>query len=154
MLFDELVGFPIYWEPLADSIPVRADGITVIPYNTTHLESLRKAFQKRHRATCFDAYCFLMESQDVRIAYSGDIGQANDLDPLLTGELDLLLCEIAHIPLQELLEKLRGQKIRKIVFTHLERGLWADRERVRREAKRVLGPIPFAIAQDGDEFPF
>ena len=70
------------------------------------------------------------------------------------GELDLLLCEIAHIPLQELLEKLRGQKIRKIVFTHLERGLWADRERVRREAKRVLGPIPFAIAQDGDEFPF
>ncbi len=154
VLFEELVGFPIYWEPLADSIPVREGGITVVPYNTTHLESLRKAFHKKHRSTCFEAFSFLMEVQGCRVAYSADIGHANDLDPLLSGELDLLLCEMSHIPLHELLEKLRGKAIRKIVFTHLERGLWADQERVHREAKRVLGPLPFAIAQDGDEFTF
>jgi ribonuclease Z len=154
ILFEELVGFPIYWEPLAENIPIRESGITVVPYATTHLESLRKAFQKVHKNACFECFSFLIEGHGKRVGYTADIGSAKDLDPLLAGPLDLLLCEASHIPLNELLAKLNGKPIAKIVFIHLERGLWADPARLRQEAKAALGGIPFVIAKDGDEFTF
>lgn len=154
ILFEELVGFPIYWEPLAENIPIREGGVTVVPFSTTHLESLRKAFQRTHKKTCFEAFSFLMEGLGKRVVYTADIGHADDLDPLLAEPLDLLLCEASHIPLNELLAKLRGKPISKVVFTHLERELWSNQARMREEAKAALGPIPFVIAQDGDEFAF
>lgn len=154
ILFDDLIGFPIYWEPLGQNIPIREGGITVSPHPTTHLESLREAFQRKNKSTCFEAYSFLIEGLGKRVAYTADIGHVDDMDPLLTEPLDLLLCEASHVPLGALLNKLRGKLIRKLVFTHLERNLWADQARMRREAKAGLGGIPFTIAKDGDEFAF
>ena len=154
VLFEELVGFPIYWEPLAENVPIRETGVTVTPFPTTHLESLRKAFQKKHPTTCFESFSFILSGCGRRIAYTGDLGHVNDLNPLLTEPLDLLLCEMSHVPFHDLLNKLHGQTIRRIIFTHLERDLWADQEKVRREAKTALAGIPFVIAHDGDEFIF
>jgi len=154
VLFEDLVGFPIYWEPLAENIPIREAGMTILPFHTSHLDSLRQAFQKKHKSTCFEAFSFLIEGHGKRVAYTGDIGRASDLDPLLKEPLDLLLCEASHIPLPELLAKLRGRPIRQIVFTHLERELWSDKSRMLQETKAALGDIPFVIARDGDEYTF
>ena len=154
VLFEELVGFPIYWEPLAENVPVRETGVTITPFPTTHLESLRRAFQKNHRATCFEAFSFVLAGNGKRVANTADLGHVDDLDHLVSDPLDLLLCEMAHVPFHDLLGKLRGKPIKRIIFTHLERSLWADQEKVRREAKAALGGIPFVIARDGDEFVF
>lgn len=154
ILFEDLVGFPIYWEPLGESIPIREAGMTILPFHTTHLESLRRAFQSTHKSTCFEAFSFLMEGHGKRVAYTADIGQASDLDALLTAPLDLLLCEASHIPLPELLAKLRGKPIKQIVFTHVERELWAHPHKLEVEARAALGDVPFAIARDGDTFNF
>jgi len=154
VLFEDLVGFPIYWEPLGDNIPIRDAGVTVFPYTTTHLESLRRAFEKTHKTTCFEAFGFVMEGHGKRVAYTADIGHPDDIDRLLAAPLDLFLCEASHVPLHDLLHKLRGKAIGKVVFTHLERNLWASQETMRRDAKAVLGEIPFVIAKDGDEFAF
>ena len=154
VLFEELVGFPIYWEPLAENIPIREGGVTVLPFATTHLESLRKAFQKHHQDTCFEAYSFVMDGAGRRVAYTADLGHSDDLDKLLSAPLNLLLCEASHVPLSDLLAKLRGKPLGKIVFIHLDRSHWANRARMRKQVKAALGPIPFAIAKDGDEFEF
>jgi ribonuclease Z len=66
ILFEELIGFPIYWEPLAMNVPIRERGLTITPFPTSHLESLRKAFQKSHPASCFDAFSFILEGSGKR----------------------------------------------------------------------------------------
>jgi len=152
VLPEELVGFPINWGPLAPAVNVREGDVTVTPHHTTHLESLRRAFQPRHPATCFEAFSFLIESAGLRIAHSADIGDVGDLDPLLTKPLDLLVCELAHVPAETLFARLRGRAIKKIVFVHLTREFWADHAGTHRMIASQLGDIPFTIAEDDDVF--
>ena len=154
VLFDQLLGFPLYWEPLAKNVPIREGGVTIVPFPTTHLESLRKAFQKRQPSTCFEAFCFVIEGHGKRLAYTADIGHVDDLDPLLAQPLDLLVCEASHVPLNELLAKLAGRSIGRLVFTHLERELWNNPELFQAAAQAALGDLPFVIARDGDVFTF
>lgn len=154
ILFDELIGFPIYWEPLASAVKVREAGVTLTPFPTTHLESLRRAFQKTHKNSCFDTFGFLIEGHGKRVGHTADIGHVDDLDPLLSHHLDLLVCELSHVQAEDLFTKLRGHDIDRIVFMHLERGLWADRPGTKKLAKSMLGGIPFVIAEDADEVTF
>ena len=154
ILFDELVGFPIYWEPLAASVKVREAAVTVTPFPTTHLESLRRAFQKNHKATCFDTFAFVFEGLGKRVAHTSDIGHVDDLDSLLSHHLDLLVCELSHVEAEDLFAKLKGKDVDRVVFTHVERQLWADQPALTRLAKSKLGGMPFVIGHDGDEIPF
>lgn len=152
LLPEELIGFPIHWDPLVPSVEVREGDVSVTPFPTKHLESLRRAFQEKHPAICYEAFSFLVEAPGVRIAHTADIGDVADLDPLLTKPLDLLVCELSHVAPEALFSRLRGRAIKQIVFVHLAREFWADRAGTRRMIASQLGDIPFSIAEDGDVF--
>ena len=152
VLPEELIGFPIYWEPLAPAVKIREGDVNITPFRTTHLESLRRAFQAKHPATCFEAFSFLFEAPGVRVAHTADIGDVADLAPLLAKPLDLLVCELSHVGAEPLFAALRGKPIKQIVFIHLAREFWADQPGTRKMMKAQLGGIPFTIAKDGDEF--
>lgn len=152
ILPEELLGFPLFWEPLAPTVKIRAPGVTFTPYPSTHLESLRKAFQARHPLMCFDAFSFVLEGQGKRIAHTADIGAVEDLEPLLTRPLDLLVCELSHVDADLLFEALRGRAIKQVVFIHLAREYWENLEATRKMMADELGGMPFVIAQDGQTF--
>jgi len=154
ILFEDLIGFPIYWEPLASAVKVREAEVTVTPFPTTHLESLRRAFQKAYKTSCFDTFGFLFEGHGKRVGHTADIGHVDDLDSLLSHRLDLLVCELSHVQAEDLFAKLKGKDIGRIVFIHVERQLWADKRGLQKLAKSMLGGIPFAVARDGDEIAF
>lgn len=148
----ELLGFPLYWEPLASAVKVRATDVTFTPFPTSHLESLRRAFQPRYPAMTFDAFSFLFEGQGMRIAHTADIGAVEDLEPLLLKPLDLLVCELSHVEAEELVAMLRGRRIGRIAFVHLAREFWENLEATRTMLTEGLGGIPFVIPKDGDAF--
>jgi phosphoribosyl 1,2-cyclic phosphodiesterase len=152
VLPEELLGFPLFWEPLAATVKIRTAGVTITPFPTSHLESLRKAFQVKHPGMCFDAFSFLLEGQGKRIAHTADIGAVDDLEPLLVRPLDLLVCELSHVDAEPLFEALRGRAIRQVVFIHLAREYWENADATRDMMREELGDIPFVIAKDGDTF--
>jgi ribonuclease BN (tRNA processing enzyme) len=154
ILFEDLVGFPVYWEPLAPAVKIRDGEVTVTPHPTTHLESLRRAFQKQHRTGAFDSYGFTLEAAGRRVGHSGDIGHVDDLDPLLEQPLDLLVCELSHVPPADLFAKLRGRKIGHVVFVHVERQLWENLAATRKLARQGLGRMKVTFARDGDVVEF
>jgi ribonuclease BN (tRNA processing enzyme) len=154
ILFEELIGFPIYWEPLAAAVKIRESAVTITPFPTTHLESLRVAFQKLHKTTCFETFAFVIEGLGKRVAHTADIGHVDDLDPLVSQHLDLLVCELSHVEADDIFEKLAGKDIDHVVFVHVERQLWADLKTLKKRAKAKLGKIRFTIAQDGQEIAF
>jgi ribonuclease Z len=149
-LFDELLAFRLLFEPLHAGEPVVTHNVRVTPFRSSHLDSLRTSFQKKYPQD-FTAYCFLLESDRLRIGHSADIGAPEDLSPLLEKPLDLLVCELAHFKPQDLFRYLKGRDIKRIVFTHVGRRYWDDLEETRLLAAKMLPDIPFSFAHDGEE---
>lgn len=148
-LFDELLPFRLWFEPLRSGQAVRQDKVQITPHPTSHLESFRLAFGAEHPGD-FAAFCFLLESAQLRIAHSADLGKVADLAPLLHKPLDLLVCELAHFKPEELFDYLRGRDIKKVVFTHLSRRCWDQVEDIRQLATQMLPNFQISIPKDQD----
>ena len=150
LIFKELLQFRLDFEPLKVGKPVITGDVKVTPYPSTHLEQLRKAFQKRYPQD-FAAYCFLIEKGMMRIGHSADIGCPEDLEPLLKKPLDLLVCELAHFPAEDLFLYLQPHQIKRIIFMHVGRPYWGDLKQTQRLAAKMLPNIPFTFARDNQE---
>jgi len=148
-LFDELLPFRLILEPLRAAQPVRHGPVRVTAYPTSHLDGLRKSFQSKYPGD-YAAYCFLIETGEFRIGHSADLGSPQDLEPLLTEPLDLLVCELAHFKPEHLFDYLKGRKIKRIAFVHLGRSYWEGLEEVRRLAAKVLPDVKSSFPLDQD----
>ncbi len=148
-IFDELLSFRLFFEPLQPGQPVAVENVRVTPHPSTHLESLRKTFQKDHPQP-FAAYCFLLESDRLRVAHSADLGAPEDLAPLVAQPLDLLVCELAHFKPEAMFRYLQGRAIKRIVFMHVGRRHWARLEESRLLAAQMLPDAHVSFAHDLD----
>jgi ribonuclease BN (tRNA processing enzyme) len=150
LVFEELLRFKLRFEALKVGKPVLTGDVKVTPYRSTHLEQLRRSFQKRYPQH-YHAFCFLIEQGHRRIGHSADIGAPEDLEPLLTKPLDLLVCELAHFQAEDLFLYLQRRDIKRIVFMHVGRNYWQDLKGTQKLAAKMLGDIPFSFARDNQE---
>jgi len=151
LLSPDLFGFPIRWLPLVAGQPVEVGDVIVEPARTGHLDSLRAKLALRFPEACFEALAFGLSGLGRRVVHSGDIGAPADLEPLLEQPLDLLTCELSHVELTELTALLRRRRIRRAVFIHLGRELWADRSGTQRRLEAELPETEVRVPVDGDE---
>ncbi len=149
-LFDQLLPFRLRFAPLRAGKAVLTGNVRMTPYLTSHLSSMREAFQNVVDLE-FASFCFLFEAGRLRIGHSSDIGAPEDLTPLVKKPLDLLVCELAHATPEALFGFLQGRPIKKIVFVHLARRYWDNLPKIRAQASQMLGRIPCCFAQDGEE---
>ncbi|MBM3823779.1 MAG: MBL fold metallo-hydrolase [Verrucomicrobia bacterium] len=147
-IFEELHSFPLIYLPLRLGVSVEFEGVRVTPHRSTHLESLRKAFQRRY-PQAFESFCFEIECRGRRIVHSADIGGPEDLLPLLEKPVDLLVCELAHFEPLTLFEMLRDKRIGRVVFIHVARPFWERLPEIESAAKRALPGVTIEFARDG-----
>jgi len=150
MIFEEMLACPVQYVPLKEREAIVDCSLRITPFPTTHLEGLRRVWQPTHPQP-FEAYSFLFETDQHRIAHSADLGAPEDLDPLLEKPVDLLVCELAHFKPEDLYAYLRGRSIGQIVFIHVARSHWKNLAATTALAEKSLGGIPFRFAHDGDE---
>jgi ribonuclease BN (tRNA processing enzyme) len=148
-LFPEVLPFRLRFEALVAAVPVPCGASEVTPYRTTHLDALRKTFQARYPGA-YDAFCFRIKSGNRTIAHSADIGEPQDLGPLLKEPVDLLVCELAHFTPEELFKYLSGKKIGRILFTHLSRWNWERLPEIEKLAGQMLSGFNYAFPRDYD----
>jgi phosphoribosyl 1,2-cyclic phosphodiesterase len=153
MLFPELLKFRLQLHALQAGRAAGGGGVRVTPFTTSHLDRLKKSFQKKHPLR-FGAFCFLIEAGKLRIGHSADIGSPEDLEPLLKKPLDLLVCELAHFPAETLFRYLAGRDVKRVVFVHLGRRYWENLKATRVLASKMLPGVRFSFATDGQEFSF
>jgi ribonuclease BN (tRNA processing enzyme) len=150
LVFKELLQFRLRFEALKVGKPIMTGDVRVTPYPSTHLEQLRRSFQKRYPQN-YEAFCFLIERGKLRIGHSADIGCPEDLEPLLKKPLDLLVCELAHFHPEDLFLYLQGRAIKKILFMHVGRSYWEDLKKTQRLAAKMMPNIRFGFLHDGQE---
>lgn len=152
MLFNEMLNFRLELRPVPPRT-VRVRDICVTAAPTTHLDRARKRFSKKYRSD-FSAYAFLLEGGGKRVVHSADLGKPEDLTPLLTKPVDLLVCEIAHFTPEELFGFLQSYDIKHAAFVHLSEAYRKDLPRIRRLARKMLPGIPHNFPGDGEEYRF
>ena len=146
-IFEELTAFNLNLTPIDG--PFEVGGIRITPHLTTHLTQLREHFSEKYPAK-FEAFSFVLETEDATIAHSADIGGLEDLEPLLQKPVDLLVCELAHVKPAVLFEYLAGQKIGRLAFTHVSRPYRENFDELKAQATAALGEQPHTFLDDGD----
>ena len=152
-LFQELFKFRLELLPHKAGQAVAVRDIRATPFKTTHLDRTRGQFRKKY-GNIFESFSFLLERGRARIGHSADLGRPEDLDPMFSKPLDLLVCEMAHFTPEAILSYLALHPVRRVVFVHLGRSYWARLPQLRRLAARRLPHIPHTFARDGAVIPF
>jgi L-ascorbate metabolism protein UlaG (beta-lactamase superfamily) len=148
-LFDQALPFRLEMIALEERRAIQVRDVRVTPFCTTHLDRTRAQFGRKYRAD-FSAYCFLIEHGGRRLGHSADLGEPEDLEPLMTEPLDLLVSELSHFTTEKMFSYLRKRDIGRVAFVHIGRTQRKDMPGLRRLARRTLGKrCVFPV--DGDE---
>ncbi len=150
----DLIGFHLEWKALEGGKSFPVGPVTITPYPTSHLDSLSQSFGERYPAAAFEAFSFVLEDQERRVAHTADIGTVSDLDPLLATRPALLVSELSHIGVPDLAARLRLQRPGQVVFMHVANELLVNGGELQQQLGRELGEIPFVLATDGEVIPF
>ena len=148
-IFEELMPCELNFTALTADTSFKVSDIRVTPHPSSHLDQLKEHFVKKYPAK-YEAFSFLLESKEARVAHSADIGSLADLDSLLSQPVDLLVCELAHVEPKELFTYLAGKEIRQVAFMHLSRPYRKKIDELKTQAKSILGNLPHTFLNDGD----
>ncbi|MDO9465137.1 MAG: ribonuclease Z [bacterium] len=118
------------------------DRLRVSAFPNTHLQG-----QSSKSKT---SYSFSFECRGKRIVYTGDIGKIEDIIPLLKDEIDLLITEGVHIPLEDLFSMLSKASIKKVVVTHFHPEFYTQEKKILEIGKRYLN-CELLVAKDNSE---
>jgi ribonuclease BN (tRNA processing enzyme) len=150
MLLEELLQFRLRLLPIPEAEPLSIGQARVRAFRTSHLDDLRSQLGKKYEMD-FASYCFLIEAGGRRIGHSADLGKPEDLAPLLTQPLDLLVCELAHFRPEHLFIYLKLHKIKRVVFVHLARGILQKFAQVQELATTMLPDFSTSFPNDQEE---
>jgi ribonuclease Z len=146
-LFAPRLGFRVHWRPIS-SHTIRIGNVRLRAVRNSHLDSTRAKYRARYPGVSCDAFSLLLRTPRCRVAYSADIGGAEDLRALCREPLDLLVTELAHFEPQRLLDVLPPGRVRHLAVTHVGREIAARLHTV----KRILARAPvgrITCARDG-----
>jgi len=152
-IFDELLPFRLGLKPLRAGHPQTVGQVRIRAFPTSHLDGFRRRFASKHKVD-FRAYAFLLECGNKRVGHSGDLGEPEDLEPLLQKPLDLLVCELAHFSPESIFSYLSGRRIKRVVFVHLSRHHREHLVTTRKLAAAMLPNIRHTFARDGEVVTF
>jgi ribonuclease BN (tRNA processing enzyme) len=152
-LFAEELPFRIQLLPINPSDVISFGQVQVRAFPTTHLDSLREKCSGDYREG-FEAYCFLLESGDRRVGHSADLGKPEDLEPLVTKSLDVLVCEMTHFNHEDVFRYLKDRDIKQVVWVHLGRRQRENLASIGPLATKMLPGMKHTFAVDGQEIDF
>lgn len=117
-LFLKRLSFEIVFDPVEPFTPWHNDRMTITPYPTTHVDTMR-AYAKEHgwpdRGGCT---AFHIASGSHTLLYSADLGTLDDLRTI-PRRIDWLLIETSHVSLDDLWNWVDERGIKRVILTHI-----------------------------------
>lgn len=164
-LFDEALPFEIDWQAISVRDVMRIGSVRMRAFRTTHLDYARElvvkgagggstrtfaALQSGLRDNIgFDAFSILVQAGGKRVAYSADMGKPGEIPRLCAKPVDVLIAELAHFGVDELVEALLPLEAKQVAITHMGPRAKQNLRSVRGKL-RALHPRRVTLAKDGD----
>ena len=134
-------SFDIKANRIEDGIIYDRDGFKV---STIHNLHMQKTEDDR-----WQSFSFMIEADDKRIVYSGDIKSMDDISSLID-PCDILLVETGHHTVEYVCNYIKdeGKDVKKLAFIHNGRAIMDDVEGELKKAKSIFGE-DVIITEDG-----
>ena len=117
-LLSEKMDFEIIFRPFSDNAEFLVnERLKIIPRENSHLSELNKYSQYSNKS--FYCASFLFSYKNKNLIYTGDIGSKKDLELFNEFKADILVSEITHITISDLLEKLVILGSPRTYITHI-----------------------------------
>lgn len=94
------------------------------------------------------SYSFLLEAEEKKIVFSGDVRSPEELNPLVGEGCDCLIMETGHHTVTEICEYAKNHNAKRLLFTHNGREIIADENAANEKARLLHGNAK--VCNDGD----
>lgn len=117
-LFKERMGFELVYSPFElNKELIVSDNFSILARQNSHLDEYEGLDIKEKLS--FVCCSFLFSDGERKIFYTGDIGSKEDMLLFEDHKTDVIISELTHISLEDLLSSLTGYEADKIIVTHL-----------------------------------
>jgi ribonuclease Z len=117
-IFNDRIHFNINYIPIVYDNPYTIDkNFSFIAKQNTHLDSYKA--NDRAKRLSFSCSSFLFALNSIKVHYTGDIGAAEDITLFKDFNADILISEISHITVQDVITAAGLLNIKKLVLTHI-----------------------------------
>ncbi len=142
--------FEINWHPLVAGESFGVGTMSITPFATSHQAHwLEKETGKPDGA--FETFGLVMEVDEKRLVHSADLGGVEDLSHVLELPADLLVCEMAHVTVEDLVSLGNSARLGHLAAVHLPPDLWERKEAIGEQLGRSLPEVYVSIPEAGDE---
>lgn len=135
--------FDLHEHPITDGV-IYDDG--AVRVSAIHNRHLGEDGSRR-----WHSYSFLIEAEEKKMVYSGDVKSPEELDNLTRGGVNLLIMETGHHAVEDVCRYAESRKCHALVFTHHGREILERRTECERLVSdhSAASNIPITIAHDG-----
>jgi len=116
-LFLDRFPFPVVFRPLGDGEVISCGDVRITPRLNTHLTRHRGQPWMADRDNRGECYSFEIKHDTKKIVYSADIGSLDDLR--FCEGADVLIVEVTHVDVGELLAAAETWHIGTVILTHI-----------------------------------
>ncbi|MCK4858261.1 MAG: MBL fold metallo-hydrolase [candidate division Zixibacteria bacterium] len=117
-LFPHKLGFELELHKITRSFSLEMINLKVTPQANSHLQGHAKHLRGARLANKWECYSFVIESGGRKIVYSADLGDLDDLLPVLA-DTDLLVLDGMHVDLTQLPAVAVEHSVKRVLLTHL-----------------------------------
>ncbi len=117
-LFKEKLSFRLNLHPIKPNFVFRNGELNVNAYLNRHLSGNEEVIRECNFPNQMQSFCLVINLDEKKIVYSGDIESSNDLANIIF-DADLLITECMHPRLEKLLTLMAESKVKSAVFTHI-----------------------------------
>jgi len=155
-LIEEELGFLLDWQSWKNGVPVNLEvGISFTPYANNHLISCYRSLSGADSTRPCNAYSLVILSGEFRAVFSGDLSAADELTPLLSDPVSVLVSELSHFTAKELAVALGGSEIHALCLVHLADEYADDRSQLQELMERLLPQVgDVMIPKEGEVLDF
>ena len=118
-LFPERMGFAIHYKSIINDELFNVNNeISFIPRQNSHLVPVSGL--EKYKLQSFSCSSFLLNIENIKIHYTGDIGSKDDLLLFSDYTIDYLISEVTHIHPNDILNSYPNDALpQKIILTHI-----------------------------------
>lgn len=117
-LFKERLSLRLNLHPIKPNFAFKNEEININAYLNRHLSGNEDVISEYNFTNQMQSFCFVINLEEKKIVYSGDIGSSEDLAHIIF-DADLLITECMHLRLEKLLSLITESKVKSAVFTHI-----------------------------------
>lgn len=139
----EMKRFDLVEHEVADGVLFEDENVRVSALHNRHL--------KEDGTNGWHSYSYLIEAEDKRIVFSGDVAEPCELDPFIEKGCDVLIMETGHHKVADVCEYAISRGVKKLRFNHHGREIINDRAGCEKKVADYAASanISIVICRDG-----